>query len=184
MRKSIKIFLAIFGFLLIVLLFNRCNIARLQFAMKMFSGKEQVERFRSIEDYFPTREISPNKTPFKLVKAKPLTLPLKYIFNGNSLETQKLIDDTDITGLMVIKNDTILFEKYYQGNTANDHTIAWSVTKSFVSALIGIAIEEGYISGINDTVYKYLPELKGSAYEKVTIKNLLQMSSGVSWNED
>lgn len=152
--------------------------------MNMFSGKEQVERFRSIEKYFPVREISASKTPFQIPKKKPITLPSTYTFNENIKSTHKLIEDTDITGLMVIKNDTILFEEYYQGNTREHHTIGWSVTKSFVSALVGIAIEEGHIANANDTVYQYLPELKTSAYEKVTIKNLLQMSSGVSWDED
>ncbi|MFK7813101.1 MAG: serine hydrolase domain-containing protein, partial [Maribacter sp.] len=158
--------------------------ARLQFAMNMFSGKEQVERFKSIEDYFPTREIMPSSNPIEIPKTNPIILPKTYSFNGKSYKTETLIEETDITGLMILKNDTILFEKYYQENKPEDHTIAWSVTKSFVSALVGIAIEEGHISSINDSVYQYLPELKGSAYEQVSIKNLLQMSSGVSWNED
>lgn len=184
MKKSYKIFLSILGFLVVILFFNRCKIARLQFAMNMFSGKEQVERFRSIEKYFPTREIMPSVNPFHIPKTNPISLPETYTFNGKSHKTKDLIAETDITGLMVIKNDSILFEEYYQENTSEDHTIGWSVTKSFVSALIGIAIEEGHINGIRDSVYHYLPELKGSAYENITIKNLLQMSTGVSWNED
>ncbi|MEO1437818.1 MAG: serine hydrolase, partial [Bacteroidota bacterium] len=62
--------------------------------------------------------------------------------------------------------------------------IGWSVTKSFVSALMGIAIDEGHVKSISQKAIDYLPELEGSAYADVTIKNLLQMSSGVSWNED
>jgi len=184
MKKYTKILIAILGLLVIVLLFNRCKIARLQFAMNMFSGKEQVERFRSIEDYFPTREIMPSSNPVEIPQTNSINLPETYMFSGKLHKTQDLIKETDITGLMVIKNDTILFENYYQENSATDHTIGWSVTKSFVSALVGIAIDEGHINGINDSVYQYLPELKGSAYENVSIKNLLQMSSGVSWNED
>ena len=184
MKKYTKILIVIIGLIGILLLFNRCKIARLQFAMKMFSGKEQVERFRSIEKYFPTREIIPGNNPLNIPKKKNIALPTTYRFNGKSCKTENLIQETDITGLLVIKNDTVLFEKYYKENTPEDHTIGWSVTKSFVSALIGIAIEEGHINSINDTVYQYVPELKGSAYERITIKNLLQMSSGVSWNED
>ncbi len=184
MKKYSKILVALLGFLLIVIFFNRCKIARLQFAMNMFSGKEQVKRFRSIEKHFPTREILPSSNPSYIPKATPIDLPETYRFSGNLEKTEDLIQETDITGLMVIKNDTILFEKYYQENSSEDHTIGWSVTKSFVSALIGIAIEEGHINSINDSVYQYVRELKGSAYENVSIKNLLQMSSGVSWNED
>lgn len=184
MKKSYKISLTILGLLVILLLFNCSKIARLQFAMKMFSGKEQVERFRAIEKYFPTREIMPNDNPFVIPTANSIDLPEVYTFNGKSYKTKDLIKETDITGLMVIKNDSILFENYYQGNKPTDHTIGWSVTKSFVSALVGIAIEEGHINSIQDSAYQYVPELKGSAYENITIKNLLQMSSGVSWNED
>ncbi|TMM56798.1 serine hydrolase [Maribacter algarum] len=184
MKKSIKISIAVVGVIIIILIINRNKIARLQFAMNMFSGKEQVERFRAIEDYFPTREIMPSGNPVSILKKNLIDLPETYIFNGKSHKTEDLIQETDITGLMVLKNDTILFEKYYQENTPEDHTIGWSVTKSIVSALVGIALKEGHIKGVNDSVNQYLPELKGSAYEHVTIKNLLQMSSGVSWNED
>lgn len=184
MKKYAKVLIAILGLLVIVLFFNCDKIARLQFAMNMFSGKEQVERFRSIEKYFPTREIMPGSNLTHIPKTNSIDLAETYTFNGKTHNTEDLIKETDITGLMVIKNDSILFEEYYQENTVTDHIIGWSVTKSFVSALIGIAIEEGHINGINDSVYQYLPELKGSAYEKITIKNLLQMSSGISWNED
>ncbi len=184
MNKSHKISLIVLGLLVILLLFNCSKIARLQFAMKMFSGKEQVERFRAIEKYFPTREVMSSSNPFIIPTANSIDLPKTYTFNDKSHITEDLIKQTDITGLMVIKNDSILFEKYYQENKATDHTIGWSVTKSFVSALIGIAIDEGHINTIQDSVHQYLPELKGSAYENITIKNLLQMSSGVSWNED
>ncbi len=184
MKKFVKISLLFFLIISTLLLFNCSKIKRLQFALKMFSGKEQVERFRTVEKYFPVTEITPSNVPFRFAQINNIKLPDTYQFQGKVRSSNILLDETDVTGLMIIRNDTILFENYYKGNTAKDHTIAWSVTKSFVSALMGIAIKEGYVHSINDTVYQYLPELKGSAYEKVSIKNLLQMSSGVSWNED
>lgn len=184
-----KKFLKITGIVLILLLFVACltrkKIYRLNFALKMFSGVEMVDRFRTVEEYFPTRIIEPNETPSSFARvSQDIQLPESYQHRGKIKSTQQLMDITDATGLLVIKNDTIRFEKYYRGNTEDSHTIAWSVTKSFVSALIGIAIEEGHVKSIDDTVIKYVPELKGSAYENITIKNLLQMSSGVRWNED
>jgi len=184
-----KKFLKITGVILIILLFVAClsrkKIYRLNFALKMFSGVEMVDRFRTVEEYFPTRVIEPNKNPSIFARAsQSLNLPDSYQYRGKVKSTKKLMDITDATGLLIIKNDTIQFEKYYRGNTEDSHTIAWSVTKSFVSALMGIAIEEGFVDSIDDTSIKYVPELKGSAYENVTIKNLLQMSSGVRWNED
>jgi CubicO group peptidase (beta-lactamase class C family) len=184
MNKRTKIVLAIIGIILITLVSCKTKIKRIRFAMKMFSGVEMVERFRQMENYFPTREILPSNSPSILIERKSITLPESYTYNGKVGKTSTLLEDTDATGLLIIRNDTIIFEKYYRGNTKDSHTIAWSVTKSFVSALMGIAIQEGHIKSIDQKVSDYLPELNGSAYQDVTIKNLLQMSSGVSWNED
>lgn len=185
MKKLFKFFLLLLSILLILLFIFRAKVYRLNFALKMFSGVEQVERFRTVETYFPTRIISPSKTP-SIFPRKPisLNLPTTFTYDEKQQSTKDFLAETDATGLLIIKNDSILFEKYYQGNTENSHTIAWSVTKSFVSALMGIAIQEGAVESIYDPAIKYVPELKNSAYENITIKNLLQMSSGVSWNED
>ena len=184
MKKSIKFILVLLAIIVLVLLIGHKKIKRVRFALRMFSGKEMVERFRSIENYFPTRIIEPSDKGSNLIKGIPIELPKTYVYDGTIKKTQQLLDDTDVTGLMVLKNDSVVFENYYRGNTQDSHTIAWSVTKSFVSALMGIAMEEGYIESEEQKVSDYLPELNGSAYQDVTIKNLLQMSSGVSWNED
>jgi CubicO group peptidase (beta-lactamase class C family) len=70
------------------------------------------------------------------------------------------------------------------GTEAEDKRRSWSVAKSFLSALIGVAVEQGKIADINDPVSKYVPSLRGSGYDGVTIKNVLQMSSGVAFDED
>ncbi|MFY0630823.1 MAG: serine hydrolase [Flavobacteriaceae bacterium] len=184
-----KKFLKITGIVLVILLFVaflfRKKIYRLDFALKMFSGLEQVDRFRTVEEYFPTRIIEQSKTPSTFTRAsEEMILPESYNYRGTHKKTEQLLTITDVTGLLVIKNDTIQFEKYHRGNTEDSHTIAWSVTKSFVSALVGIALEEGHIKSIDDVAVDYVSELKGTAYEQVSIKNLLQMSSGIRWNED
>lgn len=184
MNRILKILGLVLALLFITAFIFRDKIYRLQFALKMFSGVEQVERFRSVENYFPTRIINPGDNPSSFHIAKSIELPKTYKYEGKTRNTNKLLEDTDVTGLLIMKNDTILFENYYRGNSANSHTIGWSVTKSFVSALMGIAIEEGFIKSIEEKTSDYLPELNGSAYQDITIKNLLQMSSGVSWNED
>ena len=78
----------------------------------------------------------------------------------------------------------IAFEEYYLGKTEASQVISWSVAKSFVSALVGIAVEEGHINDINEPVSDYLPTLAGSGYEGVEIKDILQMSSGIRFNEN
>ena len=90
----------------------------------------------------------------------------------------------ETTGLIVLRDDRVVFEDHWLGNDASTQTIAWSVSKSFVSALIGIAIDEGAIDAVEAPVTQYAPELAGSGYDGVRLKDVLQMSSGVRWNED
>ena len=95
----------------------------------------------------------------------------------------ELLDRTSITGFLVVKNDVIVYEYYIPGNTADARNTSWSMAKSFISALVGIAIAEGKISIVNDPITKYVPELIDSGYNNVPIKHILQMSSGVRFNE-
>lgn len=155
-----------------------------EFMENLFSGSEQVDRFRNIERYFPTKEIAIADKSSYIKQESNVILPENFNFFGVEHSIKDFIDTIDVTGLIVIKDNSIVYENYYKGNNSESLTIAWSVSKSFVGALIGIAVEEGFINNIEEYAIDYIPELKDSAYENVTIKNLLQMSSGVSWNEN
>jgi CubicO group peptidase (beta-lactamase class C family) len=84
----------------------------------------------------------------------------------------------------VIHNGKIAYEHYALGHTSTSKWTSFSVAKSLTSMLVGAAIKDGYIKDVNDPVTAYLPVLKGTSYEGVTIRQVLQMSSGVGWNED
>lgn len=86
--------------------------------------------------------------------------------------------------LVVLHKGQIRLEEYAQGFTATGRWTSFSVAKSITSTLVGAAIQDGYIAGTDEPVTTYLPQLKGSAYEGVTIAQLLTMTSGVAWNED
>jgi CubicO group peptidase (beta-lactamase class C family) len=88
-----------------------------------------------------------------------------------------------VSGLLILKDGKIAFERYELGNNEATRWMSMSVVKSIASTLVGVAIQDGYIKSIDDPVTKYLPTLAGSAYEGVTIRNLLQMASGVKWDE-
>src|SRR5262249_50506687 len=88
-----------------------------------------------------------------------------------------------VTGLLVVKDGKIALERYELGNTDKTRWMSMSVMKSFTAALVGAAIKDGRIKTIDDQVTTYLPQLRGSAYEGVTVRNLLQMASGVKWDE-
>ncbi len=160
------------------------QIARLRFGTAMFSGAEMVEPFRSMEEIFPVTRIEKSGEPVPLQIGEPITLPRTYVYREQEKDLEAFLQETDTTGLLVVKDDRVVFERQYRGNVPSSRTISWSVGKSFVSALVGIALHQGQIESIEDPITKYVPELVGSAYDGVRIKDVLQMSSGASWNED
>lgn len=160
------------------------EINRVRFVSSMFSGEEQVERFRAMDDYFPVRAFRRAGDIAELPQGEALELPAAYVYAGESRDTEAFLSGTDTTGLIVLKGGKVLYENYWNGNTQDTRWISWSVGKSFISALVGIAVEEGRIESIDEPLVKYAPELAGTAYDGVTIRNALQMSSGVAWNED
>ena len=87
-------------------------------------------------------------------------------------------------GLVIVHDGKIRLEKYGLGFSGDGKWTSFSVAKSFSSTLVGAAIRDGYIKSIDDKVSDYIPDLKGSAYDDVSIKQLLTMTSGVKWNED
>ena len=95
---------------------------------------------------------------------------------------ERFLADTDTTAFLVIRDDTLLYEAYFNGYDRKSTQTSFSVAKSFVSALVGIAIKEGYIGSVNDPVTKYIPELKQPGMSEITIQHLLTMSSGLKYS--
>ena len=160
------------------------ELRRLYFANRLFSGADQVDNFRNMRALFPVRDIKAPPQSLALDSGPPMELPKDFKFDGKTEATESFLSSTDTTGLLVMKDGKVVYERYWRGNDVASRSICWSVSKSFVSALIGISVHDGAIKSIEDPVTNYLPELKGSAYDGVRIKDVLQMSSGASWNED
>lgn len=85
---------------------------------------------------------------------------------------------------MIIQDGKVRFERYGLGFDAAGRWTSFSVAKSFTSTLVGAAIQDGHIKSLDDKVSQYIPDLRGSAYDDVSVRQLLMMSSGVRWNED
>ena len=153
-------------------------------ALAAFYDPEHItENFRTPGE-FPHSTVQTGE-PWHFKRAEgQAELPPIYQYNGKPKLLEKLLEHTGTTGLMVVKDDTILFEKYYQGEAEGDRHAMFSVTKSFVSALLGIAIEDGLIDSIEDPITKYVPELVGTGYDGAKISDILTMSSGVKFTED
>lgn len=152
--------------------------------MRLFSGIEQVENFRSMSTIYPVRVVRRSSKPKPFERGPTIDLPSSFTFDDKSTNTHTFLKDAETTGLLILKDGRLVFEDYWLGNDASTQSISWSVAKSFVSALMGIAVGEGAIKSIEEPVTKYAPELAGSGYDGVRIKDVLQMSSGARWNED
>jgi CubicO group peptidase (beta-lactamase class C family) len=139
--------------------------------------------FINMNESLPTKIVGKATHPFIFPRKKNIVLPEYFIADDITFATSKFIDSSYTQGFLFIKNDTIQYENYWKGQKETVKHISWSMSKSYVSALFGIAIEEGYIKDIHQTVEEYLPELKGSGYDGVKIKDVLQMASGVKFDE-
>ncbi|MEP5760447.1 MAG: serine hydrolase [Litoreibacter sp.] len=160
---------------IVVGIWQREQITRLMAVNSLFSEEKIVANFSNMKKAFLFTEITNSAVPSPLPLSTTMSLPVEY---DNWVETRS------VTSALVLHEGKIVHEAYYQGTKQDDLRISWSVSKSFLSALFGIVLEEGSIGSIDDLVTKYVPELTGSAYEGVSIKNVLQMSTGVTFDED
>ncbi len=120
---------------------------------------------------------------YPLVKSdKPFTV--NYTFDHNTYTLDQYYKRNAVLGFLVLKNNHIIVERYFQGANENSRFISNSVGKSITAELFGIALENTKGASVNDLVTKYLPELKDSGYKNVTLKQVLQMATGVDATEN
>lgn len=132
-----------------------------------------------------TRAIHRNPThTVPLPRSSNQLAALRYKHQGSDLTLDAWVAASRVSGLLVLKNGEIVHEQYAMGNTETTRWSNFSMAKSFTSTLVGAALADGAIGGLDDSVTRYVPELKGSAYQDNTIRECLQMTSGISWDED
>ncbi len=111
------------------------------------------------------------------------SIPEKFNSDNQWTSFDKFLEDNETVAFLVVKNDTMIYENYFEGYTGSSIIPSFSVSKSFVSALVGIAIDEGYIYSTNQSITFFLKELKSPEFDKITIEDLLNMRSGIDFNE-
>jgi len=180
-----KILLILLSVLLIVIgIFYGPKIARLYHLANLYNEDSIDRNFINIDNIFSVSEPIPaSDNPYTFPR-RDFVLPETFFFDGEQRLLSEELEHYKTDGLIVLHNGNLLYENYWNNNSATSKHIAFSVTKSFVSALVGIALDEGLIDNIKDPITKYLPDFKGAGYEGVRIKDILQMSSGVDFNED
>ena len=145
--------------------------------------EQQQAGYPHMEDLFPTRLIRRSTAPAPLpVASKPLEITFQVA--GQTWTVDDYMTRNRAAGLLVLKDGQVVLERYGLGQTPQMRWTSFSVAKSFSSTLVGAAVRDGRIKSIEDPITAYLPGLKGSAYEGVSVRQVLQMTSGVRWNED
>ena len=180
MRRVFKILTRVFAVILIlaiaIAIWKREDIKRLLAVNSLFTEEKIIANFSGMNRAFLSVDVPRGSGPVaELPKGAPLTL---------DAQTQQWIKDRTVTALVVLKDGALVHESYYQGTGPEDLRISWSVAKSYLSSLFGVLLAEGAIESIDDPVTKYAPALKGGAYDGATIRNVLNMASGVTFDED
>lgn len=138
--------------------------------------------FRSMDRLFTIRKV-PRSGPVWQIPREDHALNFTYQYDGRTYAAQDFLERTYTNALLVIKDGKIVSETYRNNSTPDSRFIGWSMTKSFTSVLVGCALAEGRIRSLDDQITAYLPELKGGGYDGVTIRQILQMRSGVDYDE-
>ncbi len=154
--------------------------------------KEEITRLLAVNSLFHADKIVTN---FSNMNAAFLSAPIPKgpgpVSPLPQGEAAQMPEDLDqwikarrATSLLVLKDGQIVHESYYEGTKPEDLRISWSIAKSYLSALTGVLLQEGAIASLDDPVIQYAPSLKGGAYDGATIRQVLQMTSGVTFDED
>ena len=150
--------------------------------LTLFDPGYRVTRFRSMEKVFPSDPITASSSPAAL-PLDPRPIAETYRFNGETRDLSGFLRRSETTAFLVLQNGTVVHEAYFQGATAESRLTSFSVAKSFVSTLVGIAHHDGLIDNLSDPITRYVPSLTGSGFDGVAIEDILTMSSGIDFSE-
>ena len=159
------------------------ELTQLYHVIHLFDADVIVHNFSNIDTMIDTVTLTA-VPPIHTFGRAPQPIPTGFEFKGKNYELNDWLVDSSTTALVVLKGNDITYEGYYQGTTEWDARISWSMAKSFLSALFGVAVADGDVASLEQAVTDYVPELVGTGYDGVRIKDVLQMSSGVHFNED
>jgi len=151
--------------------------------MGIFAPADRIRNFRAMNEIFPVRSI-PRSTHPHVFDSRPVALPSTFLYQAQERKLDELLERTVTTGFLVLKENAVLSERYFRGATADAPLTSWSVAKSVVSLLVGIAHDEGLMPDLDAPLARYAPELEGSDYGRVPVRAALDMSSGIDFRED
>lgn len=184
-RKKLLWIAVTVGVVLVVLglLFGK-KIKMLYISLDSFKNENLAHTFQHTPQIQPTKKISKGGETFQFAREENIELAGEFMFEDVSYSSEEFIDGTKTTGLLVIQDDVIKYEKFFAGGDVNTLFSSNSMGKSFVSALMGVAVAEGCVESVEDPIGKYIPEFQGTELEQIPIRACLQMASGIDFDED
>ncbi len=180
-----RIVLRAVGILLTVLIIGEVAWSMMNPGKSLYLAREMVWRAANVWDYqrYPQRAIDHGPAAYHFPQNLSPQLSQAVDFSSVSQSAagnlSQFLEDNHTASFIVIRDGTILYEEYFNGYHRDSIVPSFSMAKSFVSALVGIAIDEGHISSLDDPLVVYLPELRGRGLEDVTLRHLISMSSGI-----
>ena len=159
-----------------ILFWKRDELQRLTAVNSLFDASRIIHNFSNMDDAFLSVPVARGDLPVSpLDSGEKTALPDSY---------NAWLNSRNVTSFLVLHDGDIVHEAYFNETTPQDRRISWSVAKSYLSALLGVLMDEGAIDSLDDPVTKYAPALKGSAYDGASIRDVLTMTSGVTFDED
>ena len=152
-------------------------IARVRAVLSLFDADRIVWNFSHMAEMFPSVTLrAPLHEPSPLPRsAVPAAMPAGFA---------DWVAERQVTSVLVLHDGEVAFEEYYLGTGPEDLRIGWSLSKSFLGTLTGLSVANGEIASLDDPVTGYVPELIGTAYDGATIRNVLNLATGVEFDED
>ncbi len=187
MKKRKRFGMVVVGFVIAIGALCLCfgeKIKILYTSLNSFKDENLAHTFQHTPEIQPTKKISKGGAAFQFLKKENIALADGFYFKDTFYPSAKFMEDTKTSAMLVIQDDVIQYEEYFFGGDENTLFSSNSMGKSFVSALMGIAVSEGYVESIEDSLGKYIPEFVGTELENIPIRACLQMASGINFDED
>jgi CubicO group peptidase (beta-lactamase class C family) len=145
-------------------------------------GSTKIDDFK----HYPARHLQASSNPYHFMESVdrsriPQTVTLE---DFKQRDIEDLLQKNDTITFLIVKDDTLIFERYYQGHTPASLSQFFSISKSITSVLVGAAIDDGYIQSVYQSVTDFVPELGEHGFAKVTLKHLLTMASAIDYTEN
>ena len=151
-------------------------------AILTWSPEKREQYIAALDSFFLTRTVKAGPRAHALDRGRPLAA---FESGGTrASDVTRFIDAQRVRGVLVLQDGKVRLERYVAPHSAATRWNSFSIAKSITSTLVGAAIKDGDIKSLDDPVTRYIKTLRGSAYDEVTVRQLLTMTSGVKWNED